>query len=217
MDVIFNLSVVTYNEHLKNILSHILDSYHILTEIEDKPGDLAKIEKEMLKINGFIKVVSNKIDIDKIPRSDFGIVKTKFAQYLENYSFEKEIKTMASLYSNDMSRVKNMRLKILESLKNKHMIDDVKELMENLWLIKKNVFYVVVKIISWLDVLNIFQKNVTVITIDYFRLGPDLSWKFKQHLHSFSIHSDSLWWSQIPHSQLLDISLVWLFRLAFIS
>jgi len=132
MDVIFNLSVVTYNEHLKNILSHILDSYHILTEIEDKPGDLAKIEKEMLKINGFIKVVSNKIDIDKISRSDFEIVKTKFAQYLENYSFEKEIKTMASLYSNDMSRVKNMRLKILESLKNKHMIDDVKELMENL-------------------------------------------------------------------------------------
>ena len=132
MDVIFNLSVVTYNEHLKNILSHILDSYHILTEIEDKPGDLAKIEKEMLKINGFIKVVSNKIDIDKITRSDFGIVKTKFAQYLENYSFEKEIKTMASLYSNDMSRVKNMRLKILEALKNKHMIDDVKELMENI-------------------------------------------------------------------------------------
>ena len=132
MDVIFNLSVVTYNEHLKNILSHILDSYHILTEIEDKPGDLAKIEKEMLKINGFIKVVSNKIDIDKITRSDFEIVKTKFAQYLENYSFEKEIKTMASLYSNDMSRVKNMRLKILEALKNKHMIDDVKELMENL-------------------------------------------------------------------------------------
>ena len=132
MDVIFNLTVVTYNEHLKNILSHILDSYQILTEIEDKPGDLAKIEKEMLKINGFIRVVSNKIDIDKITRSDFGIVKTKFAQYLENYSFEKEIKTMASLYSNDMSRVKNIRLKILESLKNKHMIDDVKELMENI-------------------------------------------------------------------------------------
>ena len=132
MDVIFNLTMVTYNEHLKNILSHILDSYQILTEIEDKPGDLAKIEKEMLKINGFIKVVSNKIDIDKIPRSDFGIVKTKFAQYLENYSFEKEIKTMSSLYSNDMSRVKNMRLKILEALKNKHMIDDVKELMENI-------------------------------------------------------------------------------------
>ena len=132
MDVIFNLTVVTYNEHLKNILRHILNSHQILTEIEDKPGDLAKIEKEMLKINGFIKVVSNKIDLDKITMSDIRIVKTKFAQYLETYSFEKEIKTMASLYSNDMSRVKNMRLKILEALKNKNMINDVKELMENI-------------------------------------------------------------------------------------
>jgi hypothetical protein len=132
MDVIFNLIVVTYNEHLKNILSHILDSYQILNDIEDKPGDLARIEKEMLKINGFIKVVSNKIDLDKIPMSDFRIVKTKFSQYLENYSFEKEIKTMTQLYSNDMSRVKNMRLKILEALKNKNMIDDVKELRDNL-------------------------------------------------------------------------------------
>ena len=54
MDVIFNPTVVTYNEHLKNILNHILRSYQILNEFEDKPGDLAKIEKEMLKINGFI-------------------------------------------------------------------------------------------------------------------------------------------------------------------
>ena len=132
MDVIFNHIVVTYNEHLKNILNHILTSYQILNEIEDKPGDLAKIEKEMLKINGFIRVVSNKIDLDKIPTSDFKIVKTKFSQYLENYSFEKEIVTMTPLYSDDMSRVKNMRLKILEALKNKNMIDDVKELMESI-------------------------------------------------------------------------------------
>jgi hypothetical protein len=124
--------MVTHSEHLKNILRHILDSYQFLSEIEDKPGDLAKIEKEMLKINGFIKVVSNKIDSDKIPTSDFKIVKVKFSQYLQNYSFEKEIETMTSLYFNDMSRVKNIRLKILEALKNKNMIDDVKELMENI-------------------------------------------------------------------------------------
>ena len=132
MDVIFKIIVVTYVEHLKNILNHIVDSYHILETIEDKPGDLAKIEKEMLKINGFIRVVSNKIDIEKIPNSDFKITKTKFLQYLENYSFEKEIETMAPLYSNDVSRVKNMRLKILEALKNKNMLDNVKELLNNL-------------------------------------------------------------------------------------
>ena len=132
MDVIFKIIMVTYVEHLKNILNHIVDSYHILETIEDKPGDLAKIEKEMLKINGFIRVVSNKIDIEKIPNSDFKITKTKFLQYLENYSFEKEIETMAPLYSNDVSRIKNMRLKILEALKNKNMIDNVKELLNNL-------------------------------------------------------------------------------------
>ena len=132
MPVVSNGVMVTYAEHLKNILNHILDSYQILNEIEDKPGDLSKIEKEMLKINGFIKVVSNKIDVNKIPTSDFETLKIKFSGYLENYSFEKEIKTMASLYSNDMSRVKNMRLKILEALKNKHMMDDTRDLIDNL-------------------------------------------------------------------------------------
>ena len=132
MDVIFNHIVVTYNEHLKNILNHILKSYQILSEIEDKPGDLAKIEKELLKINGFIRVVSNKIDLDKIPTSDFKIVKTKFSQYLEDYSFEKEIVTMTPLYSDDVSRVKNMRLKILEALKNKNMVENVYDLLDKL-------------------------------------------------------------------------------------
>jgi hypothetical protein len=124
--------MVTYTEYLKKILNHIVDSYHILETIEDKPGDLAKIEKQMLKINGFIKVISNKIDPDKISVSDFKIIKKKFLEYLENYSFEKEIVTMTPLYSNDVSRIKNMRLKILEALKNKNMIDNVKELLDKL-------------------------------------------------------------------------------------
>tara|TARA_B110000014_G_C19657077_1_gene345664 strand:+ start:64 stop:438 length:375 start_codon:yes stop_codon:yes gene_type:complete len=124
--------MVTYVKHLKNILTHIVDSYQILETIEDKPGDLAKIEKEMLKINGFIKVVSNKIDIDKIPNSDFKVIKIKFSDYLQNYSFEKEIITMAPLYSNDVSRIKNMRMKILEALENKNMLVNVKELLDNL-------------------------------------------------------------------------------------
>ena len=52
--------------------------------LDDKPGDLAIIEKEMLKINGFVKVISNKIDPDKIPNSDFRITKTKFLEYFGN-------------------------------------------------------------------------------------------------------------------------------------
>jgi len=124
--------VVTYNEYLKNILKQIFDSYKKLKEIEDKDEDLNNIKKEMLKINGFLKVVSKKIDIEKITSSNFSTVKSKFQHYLDNYYFEKEIETMAALYSNDLKRVKNMRLKILEVLEGKNMMDEVEELIEKL-------------------------------------------------------------------------------------
>jgi len=124
--------MVTYNEYLKKILSQILDSYDNLRKIEDKPGDLDIIKKEMLKINGFLKVSVNNVDEYKIPQSDFKSLKSKFNSYLENYFFEKEIETMAPLYSNDISRVKNMRLKIIEALEDKKMIEDVGDLLEKL-------------------------------------------------------------------------------------
>ena len=124
--------MVTYNEHLKKILSQTLDSYHILRDIQDKPGDLDNIKKEMLKINGFLKVTTNNIDEYKISHSDFKKLKSKFSHYLENYFFEKEIETMAPLYSNDTHRVKNMRLKIIEALEDKKMMEDVGDLIEKL-------------------------------------------------------------------------------------
>ena len=124
--------MVTYREYLKNILKQILDSYNTLKEIKDKPEDLNNIKKEMLKINGFLKVVLKKIDTDKIVSSDFKIVKIKFQHYLDTYYFEKEIETMAPLYSNDLNRVKSMRLKILEALEDKRMMDDVEELIEKI-------------------------------------------------------------------------------------
>jgi len=124
--------VVTYNEYLKNILTQILSSYNILKENKDKPENLNNIKKEMLKINGFLKVVSKKVDTDKISSSSFRAVKSKFQHYLNNYYFEKEIETMASLYSNDLSRVKNMRLKILEALEDKKMMEDIEELIEKI-------------------------------------------------------------------------------------
>jgi hypothetical protein len=124
--------MVTYNEYLKNILNQILDSYNILKNIDEKKEDLDFIKKEMLKINGFLKVVLRKINSDKIQSPDFKIVESKFQHYLDSYYFEKEIETMAPLYSNDLSRVKNMRLKILEALEGRRMMEDVEELIEKI-------------------------------------------------------------------------------------
>lgn len=124
--------MVTHNEHLKNILSHVLASYDALREIKDSPGDLETVRKELLKINGFIKVIANNIDSKNIQSSDFKPLKSKLKHYLENYFFEKEIETMTPLYSNDLHRIKNMRLKILESLEDKKMMDDVGDLFEKI-------------------------------------------------------------------------------------
>jgi len=124
--------MVTYNEYLKKILSQILDSYNNLRNIEDNPGDLDIIKKEMLKINGFLKVSVNNVDEYKITLSDFKSLKSKFNSYLQSYFFEKEIDTMTPLYSDDTSRIKNMRLKILEALENKKMIEDIENLLEKL-------------------------------------------------------------------------------------
>ncbi len=124
--------MVTYNEYLKNILEQIVDSYNTLREINDKKEDLEFIKIEMLKINGFVKVVLRKIDSDKITSSNFKIIQSKFQHYLDNYYFEKEIETMAPLYSDDINRVKNMRLKILEALEDRKMMDQVVELIEKI-------------------------------------------------------------------------------------
>lgn len=124
--------MVTYHVYLKNVLEKIIVAYNTLTKLEDKPGDLVIIKKEILKINGFFQVLINKIDTEKFQSTDFSDLKSKFEHYLENYSFEKEIETMAPLYSEDSNRLKNMRLKILESLADKKLIDNIEYMVEKL-------------------------------------------------------------------------------------
>jgi len=79
-----------------------------------------------------MKVITNKIDSNYNHLSDFKTLKSKFQHYLENYYFEKEIETMAPLYFDDLYRIKNMRLKILEALEAKHMMELTEDLIEKI-------------------------------------------------------------------------------------
>ena len=124
--------MVTYNEYLKSILTKIIESHTDLTQLTDNPGDLDIIKKKLLKINGFAKVIVNKIDESKISSSDFRPLKSKLEYYMDTYFFVQEIETMASLYSNDVSRVKNMRLKILEAFDDRKLIGSIKDLCEKI-------------------------------------------------------------------------------------
>lgn len=124
--------MVSYQEYLKSILEKIILSHNTLIKLADNPGDLDVIKKEILKINGFFHVLVNKIDSEKFHSSDLLDLKSKIEYYLKNYSFEKEIETMAFLYSDDSNRLKNIRLKILESLADKKLMDNIGYALEKL-------------------------------------------------------------------------------------
>ena len=124
--------MVTYNEYLKSILTKIIESHTELSQLSDDPGDLDIIKKKLLKINGFAKVIVNKIDENKISSSDFRPLKLKLEYYMDNYFFVQEIETMSSLYSNDINRVKNMRLKILEAFNDRQLMNSIKDLCEKI-------------------------------------------------------------------------------------
>jgi len=120
--------MVSFDEYIKGVLKQVLDSYQILLELEDKPGDLKIIKNELLKINGFLRVVVKKINSSNIQSVSFVKLSKRSKYYLESYDFEREIDTMSNLYSTDPNRLKNIRLKIIESLQDKKLIETIENI-----------------------------------------------------------------------------------------
>ena len=131
--VIFTLEItlINFDNNLNELLSRIKGSYQILEHLNDVPGDLEIIKKELAKINGLLQVIVNKLE--NIDNSSDKYVKLSSAAkfYLQNYSFEREIETMSKLYSDDPNRLKNIRNSILESLQDKKLMEKVESIIEN--------------------------------------------------------------------------------------
>ena len=123
--------MVTFEEDIKRIIKQIFESYQTLLELEDKPGDLEIIKTELLKMNGLFQVVNKKIELSKNYSNDYVKLSKRMKHYLQNYNFVQEIETMANLYSNDPHRLKNIRLKIIESLQDKDMIETINIILKS--------------------------------------------------------------------------------------
>ena len=117
------------DEYLKGILSQILASHKILTELEDKPGDLGIIKKELSKIRGLLQVIHNKLD-DKKYQSDHLVTLSKLSgYYINTYDFTREIEILSHVYFNDSNRLKNLRMIIINSLNDKKMIEKLQDML----------------------------------------------------------------------------------------
>jgi len=124
--------MVSNDDYMKKVLKQILDSHNILQNLKDQSGDLDVIKIELLKINGFFRVLVKKLGTGNFQSRDLLELKSKTKNYLENYYFVQEIDTMSALYSNDPNRIKNMRFKIIEAFEDKRLIDKIEELVEKL-------------------------------------------------------------------------------------
>ena len=130
MHVLF--CMVTWNDYFKGILRKTVNSYLILLNLDDRPGDLDIIEKELLKMTSFFNVMINKLDSENHQSKDLLALKPLLEYYVDTYYFENEITTISSLYSQDSNRIKNIRLKILESFNDKKLMSKIKTIIEEL-------------------------------------------------------------------------------------
>ena len=120
-----------FEVYLKDVLSQVVDSYNLLENLKDKPGDLETISREISKIAGMLQVTVKKLE-SSVDKSDkYMKVHSAAKFYLENYSFEREIETMSKLYSDDSNRLRNIRSTILNSLQEKKLIEKIESLLEN--------------------------------------------------------------------------------------
>ena len=132
MPRILEIVLMDFNEYLKGILQQILASYKILTELNDNPSDLHTMKQEISKIIGLFLVVKNKLEGKKNQSDSFVTIYKLFSYYIETYDFSREIDILAQIYYKDSNRLKNLRLLIIDSLNDKHLIEKLQKILNEL-------------------------------------------------------------------------------------
>ena len=121
-----------FDEYLKGILQQILDSFTKLTELNDNPNDLQIMKKEISKIIGLFIVIKNKLEEKKNQSDSFVILYKLTSYYIETYDFSREIDILAQIYYKDSDRLKNLRVLIIDSLNDKHLIEKLQLILNKL-------------------------------------------------------------------------------------
>lgn len=124
--------MVTFSKYVEGILQQVSDSYTLLQNLRDKPGDLDIIKKELAKITGLLQVLANKLEANPEESSDYQYFLTPMKYYLENHDFFREIDTVSLLYSDDPMRLRGIRLTILDALDEKNLIGHISSFLRGL-------------------------------------------------------------------------------------
>jgi len=120
------------DEYLRGILRQVLDSYEILTELNDSNDDLNTIKKELSKISGLLQVMHSKLGEKKYQSDHLVTIYKLSTYYIDTYDFTREIDVLSQVYYKDSSRLKNLRLLIISSLNDKKLIEKFQTILARL-------------------------------------------------------------------------------------
>jgi hypothetical protein len=124
--------MAVFSKYIEGILQQISDSNAVLQNLNDKPGDLDVIKKELAKITGLLQVLANKLEANPEEASEYHYFLSPSKFYLDNYDFFREIETVSLLYSDDPMRLKGIRLAILDALDEKNLIGHISAFLRGL-------------------------------------------------------------------------------------
>jgi len=127
-----SITLTNIDEYLRGILRQVLDSYKILTELNDSNDDLNIIKKELSKIRGLLQVMHTKLGEKKYQSDHLVTVYKLSTYYIDTYDFTREIDVLSQVYYKDSSRLKNLRLLIISSLNDKKLIEKFQTILAKL-------------------------------------------------------------------------------------
>ena len=127
-----SITLMNIDEYLRGILRQVLDSYEILTELNDSNDDLNTIKKELSKISGLLQVMHSKLGEKKYQSDHLVTIYKLSTYYIDTYDFTREIDVLSQVYYKDSSRLKNLRLLIISSLNDKKLIEKFQTILARL-------------------------------------------------------------------------------------
>ena len=81
---------------------------------------------------GLFKIIFRKLSKNNDSLQDFSKLHKIVGEYLENYDFSREIDLLLKTFSEDQSRVKNIRMSISKSLNDKELIEKIYNMSKKL-------------------------------------------------------------------------------------
>ena len=90
------------------------------------------MKQEISKIIGLFLVTKNKLSEKNNQSDSFVTIYKLFSYYIETYDFSREIDVLAQVYYKDSDRLKNLRMVIIDSLNDKHLIEKLQTILKKL-------------------------------------------------------------------------------------